>query len=330
MLKVLRAAFLQALLSRRIVSESESKAIFLRVCAACGLEADRDVTSQYEAFIDEIMQHLAPLGLELRSTVDQTRSEGGGVTVRAITNAKVDELSKLATPFTPLELSYIKRVVSGIVTAPDECFCVSTTEALLVARRTTPPLSKRAAEALLDRVVARGWFLQSGTGYYSLGTRAILELQMYLKAEFPDHMLLCKSCDEIVTVGLSCSVPGCDARLHRHCELRSFGPARAGANAANSTRHCPSCNKSWEPLPVGEASIGSGRKPGGQRWGASDDEEEEEQDEIDDEDDERPVSKRGRSAGANKQVAEQSDEDEEADEEEAEDAREVANELEEA
>lgn len=48
------------------------------------------------------------------------------------------------------------------MTAPDEAFSVGSSEALAVARRSKPQMSKRAAEDLLSMMCKQGWFRLSG------------------------------------------------------------------------------------------------------------------------------------------------------------------------
>lgn len=49
--------------------------------------------------------------------------------------------------------------------------------------------------------VLLGWLFRSANGYYMLGNRALMELDMYLKAEYPAAYedSLCALCKELVT-----------------------------------------------------------------------------------------------------------------------------------
>jgi len=72
-----------------------------------------------------------------------------------------------------------------------------------------------------------------------LSPRTILELEPYLRSTFEDEVLICASCDRIVTKGLSCFVPECRGRLHEHCYT-----ARKNAIKSRPLK-CPSCSTDW-------------------------------------------------------------------------------------
>jgi len=93
-------------------------------------------------------------------------------------------------------------------------------------------------------------------GRYSLSTRALLELLSYLKSSYPDEVLECTICKEILTHGVGCYTANCKTRMHHHC-LARFRRQR---------NTCPSCNKAWpqdakdkQLLPVGEDAAKDGQ-----------------------------------------------------------------------
>jgi len=154
------------------------------------------------------------------------------------------------------------------MTAPNETFCLSSLAALrevgnLAAKGT---MTKAQAEVVLQSLVTQGWLLKSRHGRYSLSPRTILELEPYLKSTFEDEVLICASCDRIVTKGLSCFSPECRVRLHEHCYI-------ARKNAVRSRPFkCPSCSTDWSSQDlnkVGEEAVheDSGRSKGRRKQG---------------------------------------------------------------
>ncbi|CAG8762367.1 12349_t:CDS:2, partial [Dentiscutata heterogama] len=75
-------------------------------------------------------------------------------------NTNGDEIAKLATEYSPAEISYFKRLIELIVTADDDAFSASSIMALKEASKIKTQLSKSAAETLLQRFVDDKWLGQ--------------------------------------------------------------------------------------------------------------------------------------------------------------------------
>ncbi|KAF8938354.1 hypothetical protein BGZ58_001086 [Dissophora ornata] len=161
----------------------------------------------------------------------------------ALTNTNGQKIAQVATEYSPTELEYFKHLLDAIVMADDEAYCISSTAALHEAgqlknkENKSLSLTKREAEALLDRFVADKWFIRSAAGAYSLSMRSLLELQTYLKETYGDQIQECTLCMEIITKGQRCQVAACSCRLHYHC---------AGAYFKNMNNPvCPTCHSAW-------------------------------------------------------------------------------------
>lgn len=74
------------------------------------------------------------------------------------------------------------------------------------------PMNRAHADDVLDALVSRGWLMKSKfvelvtiselmvrRARYSLGTRALAELEPWFKAEYEDIVFQCASCMKIVT-----------------------------------------------------------------------------------------------------------------------------------
>ncbi|KAF9005578.1 Nse1 non-SMC component of SMC5-6 complex-domain-containing protein [Cyathus striatus] len=251
--------FLQAILSRSVVTFDVAKALWEKAVEAVKASNDAvDVSysndrDSWDEFIARINKSLDKLDLEFRHLHD----ESTGKEMYALVNRKGDEIAQMATDYTPAEIAFFKAIVEQIILAPRESFSVSSLIALREIGSIKPKvnMSKSQAEVVLGSFVARGWLLKSKRGRYSLSTRSILELQPFLKSTYPDEILECTICFEILTRGIACHTPNCKTRMHFHC----FSNYRR--------RHgvCPSCGKDWpreakdKPLiPVGEDAVKDG------------------------------------------------------------------------
>lgn len=217
--------------------------------------------------------------------------------VIAVVNAKGDDIAQLATHYTAAEIGLIKVIIGMIFTAPNESFTAKSNAILNAATKLKPsPLTQKAAESLINNLVHHGWLHKSRQGNVSLATRALLELQTYLKEQYPENILKCHECAHIVTGGVACSNGDCEVRLHATCEILAV-PARG-------QRKCPGCQTAWEPTVVGEGALrrggggggaNSARRPG---RGDDDDEEEESESQSEDEDAEDEAADNGKTLPA--------------------------------
>ncbi|KAG9296433.1 hypothetical protein G9A89_015025 [Geosiphon pyriformis] len=232
--------FLQASIAERVFLESKGLEIYKRVC-----EVTKNMFHQqdFEPFLDTINKRLNSMDMEFRKSLDESTGEA----LWALVNTSEDEIAKLATEYTPLEISYFKILIDMIVRADDEAFSVSAISALRECSRVKPPMTKNAAEQLIQRFVDDKWLVKSLSGRYSMSPRTILELQNYLKQEFDDEIKECTLCFDIVTKGQRCIVQQCSVRLHQHCAQRYF--------SSQSEKVCPTCKANWrETMVVGSDS----------------------------------------------------------------------------
>jgi len=243
--------FLQAMISRRVVSEQLAQ-VLLRQCIAAVGAANRelDIDYQFPEQITSLNNGLEPLDLKLVTSVDEVT----GKAMLALINLKSDELAQMATEYTPTEIAYFRALVEHIVLASSNSYSVSSMTALREASNLKGSMTKTQAEAVLASLVASGWLLKSRRGRYSLSARSLLEVQTYLKDNYDDCIHECVVCYEYVTKGVGCHVKNCSARLHRHCY----------ANYARSAegRVCTSCKQDWtDPdklLVIGENALKDG------------------------------------------------------------------------
>ncbi|KAK0450782.1 Nse1 non-SMC component of SMC5-6 complex-domain-containing protein [Armillaria borealis] len=229
--------FLQAVLSRGVLSENLAKILWARSIEVVKA-ADEHVDIQYTGsdaswndFVAKANKSLDALDLGFRLVQDELT----GKKMYVLANLKDDEVAQLATDYSAGEIAFFKAVVEQIMLAPREAYSVSSLAALREVSQVKPTMSKSQAEDVLTSLVANGWLLKSKRGRYSLSVRTQLELQPYLKNTYPDDILECTICQEMVTKGFACHTPNCKVRVHTYC----FTQTRKHRSS------CPACNADW-------------------------------------------------------------------------------------
>ncbi|KAI1293417.1 hypothetical protein EDD11_008375 [Mortierella claussenii] len=162
--------FLQAAMSRRVMTEETALDVYSRVCQATNEQFQQD---QFSDFITELNEGLNSVELEFRKAQDEI----SGIPIMALTNTNGQKIAQVATSYSPTELEYFKHLLDAIVMADDEAYCISSTAALHEAgqlrnkENKALSLTKREAEVLLDRYVHDQWFIRSAawTGKILIG-----------------------------------------------------------------------------------------------------------------------------------------------------------------
>jgi len=109
-------------------------------------------------------------------------------------------------------------------------------------------------------------------GRYSLTARSVVELQTYITNAFPNDVLHCTVCHEMVFRGVRCYTRNCEGMLHSHCY--------AAYRRARQT--CPVCDSVWNGdsegklKKIGEGAFVEGQDKHVRRRRAEDDEDEDE------------------------------------------------------
>jgi hypothetical protein len=98
-------------------------------------------------------------------------------------------------------------------------------------------LSQKETQDVLDQLVKDKWIALGRKGVYYMDTRAIAELQTYLRDQYGDRIKDCIICLDVVTMGEHCAVSQCPVRMHRYCAETTF------RNGRNPT--CPQCRTTW-------------------------------------------------------------------------------------
>ncbi|KOS21545.1 Non-structural maintenance of chromosomes element 1 -like protein [Escovopsis weberi] len=275
-------AFLQALLARGTITFKDSRPLIAAIMNADRpndddlARPDHVTEDMFLDYIHKASQAASLFDYEIRSGVHQITKQR----IYALINTASDPQTQLATTYSPEELSFINRVLDAMFdkfnTPRMESMCITG----LQATRLSKPCESQAAggdqsllqqeaaaadkglkhsevELVMSNLLAGGWFEKSKDNFYSLTPRALLELRPWLIDSYNDpdaepgdwqRIKFCEACKDIVTYGLRCSEPDCNARLHDICQDAYWKTRRE--------KKCPKCSRDWtEKLYVGERSI---------------------------------------------------------------------------
>ena len=222
-------AFLQAFLARSILTLETAKPI---IAACSSYQEKREVLPQdvtvedLNDYIADANRRLSPVDLEIRSTFHQQTRER----VYALVNTTSDPLTQLATTYSADEIAFVKNVLDAMFDGSNnkgrkEAMCISGIDAINVGRpqnrrqtggrddTATQPtagvLGGKEVENMLHKLVDEGWMEKSRAGFYSLSSRALMELKGWLIDTYNDEdddgtkkekIKSCHACKEIITV----------------------------------------------------------------------------------------------------------------------------------
>jgi len=311
--------FLQAFLSRRVISEQLANFLWERcIDAAKSVNEDLEFPrSGVGEVIHRLQQKLQPLGMDIKVVGDEYSDN----ICYTVVNIQGDGVAEIATNYAQNEVQFFKAVVEQIMLAKNEAYCIGSMAALRVAGG----MKRAQAEKLLKSFVHESWLAGLDGGHFALGTRALAELETYLKNHYEDlGYFECVICHSIITRGLRCCHAQCQTRIHHRCFAKY--------NTNQRQYVCPSCRQDWSEehnrarmAPIGIEAFREGqddrtmKRP--QPASGESDEETEEGDAVDvdpsqsQEKEDRPAPARTKGsrakAGGSRQRASVADEDEE-------------------
>ncbi|ORX35299.1 Nse1 non-SMC component of SMC5-6 complex-domain-containing protein [Kockovaella imperatae] len=298
----LHRAYLQSMLSRRVLREEVGLELYKRaITAVRASDEDFEPTHQptkdgFMSFLGDLNNTLEKYGMLLKRERDQTAKGRGWV---VLVNTEANEVAMAGSDLTPNELAYLRDLLAEIVESYP-ANSIGSTRALKLAGEQQTKMAKTVAEALLESMVSRGWLAKSKRGRYSLGVRGLLELDPYLTSNFADLLRKCARCSKLLTIGWKCDNEEYSSQGDNHWHLACFEAVKRISRGS-----CPACRNSLEDVkPIGEAAVsvaqdtfingsrGRKRKSGGRRVAedASDEDEEQMNEEEDFEDEEGMAS----------------------------------------
>lgn len=103
--------------------------------------------------VDEASKQLSMVDLEIRSSREQV----SGKRMLALVNTKNDNVIQNATRYSPLEISFIKKLVEEIFKARREAYSIPALEAVRLGSKLRTHMTRDATEELLKNLVDHRW-----------------------------------------------------------------------------------------------------------------------------------------------------------------------------
>ncbi|XP_053413081.1 non-structural maintenance of chromosomes element 1 homolog isoform X3 [Nycticebus coucang] len=223
--------FLQLLMTHGVLEEWEIK----RLQKHCYRVHDRNATvEKLEDFINNINSVLESLYIEIKKGF----TEDDGRPIYALVNLATTSISKMATDFAENELDLFRKALELIIDS-ETGFASSTNILNLVDQLKGKKMRKKEAEQVLQKFVQNKWLIEK-EGEFTLHTRAILEMEQYIRETYPDAVKICNICHSLLIQsflfqGQSCET--CGIKMHLPCVAKYF--------QSNSEPRCPHCNDYW-------------------------------------------------------------------------------------
>ncbi|XP_045156156.1 non-structural maintenance of chromosomes element 1 homolog isoform X2 [Echinops telfairi] len=218
--------FLQLLMTHGVLEEQDIQ----RLQKHCYMVHDRNATvEKLEDFINNINSVLESLYIEVKKGV----TEDNGRPIYALVNLATTPVSKMASDFAENELDLFRKALELIVDS-ESGFASSTNILNLVDQLKGKKMKKKEAEQVLQKFVQNKWLIEK-EGEFTLHSRAILEMEQYIRETYPDSVKMCNICHSLLIQGQSCET--CGIRMHLPCMAKYF--------QSSPEPHCPHCNDYW-------------------------------------------------------------------------------------
>ncbi|ODV78743.1 uncharacterized protein CANTADRAFT_91036 [Suhomyces tanzawaensis NRRL Y-17324] len=178
------------------------------------LESNHTVNSVLNDHISNINVRINQHGFK----IDKKNHQVSGELHYIFINTDNDSIVKLNTQFSPKELECIKVLIDKVVTSEDYSL-----KMVVAGQVINGVLGKSLEESysFINRLIDEGWLVLSKQDHVLLSMRSISELKSYLidrhgvtTATNMGRILLCKQCQEIVTLGYQ---TGEDDAFHYKC-----------------------------------------------------------------------------------------------------------------
>ncbi|XP_034256851.1 non-structural maintenance of chromosomes element 1 homolog [Thrips palmi] len=234
----LHRTFLQAMMSRAIISKTTACALLAQTSKLCGyqLPGDKAKDNELIEIVDEINAKISDFGQQLLLIKAESNSEEFLVFINLIDDSATME--KIDHVYSVKEREVFRLLLENIV-RNENYGTLSSMEAL----NCIPNMRAGDVQDIIDKLVADQWFVETNDGRLVPAPRCIGEFDLYFKRNFQDYVQKC-TCDTVVFYGVKCR--HCNAINHRHCYV-AFNKRRNG-----QPDKCPSCQEVVDPAAAAE------------------------------------------------------------------------------
>jgi len=204
--------------------------LFLQTIMSCGLLNGKDVKDYHKLaceqskeaysvddlgqFVITINANIKTFGLEIKKAVDELTGKHFFVLINKVES----DITRMHPKYSIAQTELLKRLVQAIVES--DTGMISTMSALRLVNGLEQKMSQTDAEGFYQRLIQDKWLILTSLGQYTLSTRSIADLEMYIAEQFNDVAVNCSLCHKLCIMGQNC--PSCPVRVHFHCATVYF------------------------------------------------------------------------------------------------------------
>jgi len=218
-------AFLQGIMCKKMLPADEVKKLFLKCHKQANVEMP-DFLKTISSFITLINRSITPFGMKIHKGIEELY----GKPFYVLVSEQETEITRMADNYSGVEIELFRKLVDLVVMS--ETGNTSSKNVLNLTSTLEKHMTKSDAEKLLERF-EEDMLITQVRGKVSLSTLSILELNRYFEVMYPESIVKCAMCKQMVLQGVNC--PNCELKIHNHCAKRYW----------TSEKKCPQCRVDW-------------------------------------------------------------------------------------
>ena len=216
--------FVQAMMSRSIISATEFNALFELIFKKCNVEMRLgNIGDRQKAFILSCNKMLEDkCNMKILKVLDEESSRRISYLILTNRADRSKDTNKLTIKdqfnFAPHELEYLKLLLDEIMDEPMRE--IKSTKALNIAKnleKSTRRIQAHEAEVILQKFKDHQWLSETRSGAILLSTRFIYEMEPFLRETYGQRVGKCTLCRKIAIRSIFCSNEYCNSQFHAYC-----------------------------------------------------------------------------------------------------------------
>jgi len=216
--------FVQAMMSRSIISATEFSALFELIFKKCNVQMRLgNIGDRQKAFILSCNKMLEDkCNMKILKVLDEESSRRISYLILTNRADRSKDTNKLTIKdqfnFAPHELEYLKLLLDEIMDEPMRE--IKSTKALNIAKnleKSTRRIQAHEAEVILQKFKDHQWLSETRSGAILLSTRFIYEMEPFLRETYGQRVGKCTLCRKIAIRSIFCSNENCNSQFHAYC-----------------------------------------------------------------------------------------------------------------
>eukprot|EP00742_Colponemidia_sp_Colp-10_P008977 GILJ01009754.1.p1 GENE.GILJ01009754.1~~GILJ01009754.1.p1 ORF type:complete len:234 (-),score=25.11 GILJ01009754.1:123-824(-) len=180
-------------------------------------------------YATQINQNVSFMQMEVRKAF----SDDDGKLYWGIVNKGTDEIGKLGTTLSDLEIELFKKLFDMILTSDEKMVDRLSVDNL--KNKLSHAMTLAEVDVLVCKLVDELWLSVPRKKFLSFGVRSQFELRSHFeKMDLPE----CVLCQEVVLKAVNCSNERCSTVMHKRC-------SDTYTSRQNVAARCPTCTSPW-------------------------------------------------------------------------------------